>query len=217
MAGPLSDIAVLDLVCGAGVVPVLAIDDLDAVREVGAALCAGGLAVAEVTLRTASAAAAIRALADDADMLVGAGTVIRHEQVDLAREAGARFVVTPGFSASVVERCRELGMPVIPGVASATEIIAALDHGSELLKFFPAEASGGVAMLAAWHGPFPDVRFIPTGGVSSANAAAYLGLPSVAAVGGSWMVAPTLVRDRDFATISKLTAEAVRIAAEARA
>jgi 2-dehydro-3-deoxyphosphogluconate aldolase/(4S)-4-hydroxy-2-oxoglutarate aldolase len=170
-----------------------------------------------VTLRTRSAAAAIRALVDAGEMLVGAGTVLRHEQVDLAREAGARFVVTPGFSAAVVERCRELGMPVIPGVSSATEIIAALDHGSELLKFFPAEASGGVAMLQAWRAPFPNVRFVPTGGVSSANAAAYLDLPSVAAVGGSWMVTPELVGSGDFGAISRLAEQAVQLVAEARA
>jgi 2-dehydro-3-deoxyphosphogluconate aldolase/(4S)-4-hydroxy-2-oxoglutarate aldolase len=213
----MSDIDVLDLLCGAGVLPLLAIEDLDSVRKVGAALCAGGLAVAEVTLRTASAAAAIRALVDAGEMLVGAGTVIRHEQVDLAREAGARFVVTPGFSAAVVERCHELGMPVIPGVASATEIIAALDHGNELLKFFPAEASGGVATLRAWRGPFPNVRFVPTGGVSSANAGAYLSLPSVVAVGGSWMVTPELVESGDFLAISRLAEQAVQLAAEARA
>jgi 2-dehydro-3-deoxyphosphogluconate aldolase/(4S)-4-hydroxy-2-oxoglutarate aldolase len=213
----MGDIDVLDLLCGAGVLPVLAIEDLDSVRKVGTALCAGGLAVAEVTLRTRSAAAAIRALVDAGEMLVGAGTVLRHEQVDLAREAGARFVVTPGFSAAVVERCRERGVPVIPGVSSATEIIAALDHGSELLKFFPAEASGGVAMLQAWRAPFPNVRFVPTGGVSSANAAAYLDLPSVAAVGGSWMVTPELVGSGDFGAISRLAEQAVQLVAEARA
>jgi len=212
----MGDIDVLDLLCAAGVLPVLAIEDLDSVRKVGAALCAGGLAVAEVTLRTRSAAAAIRALVDAGEMLVGAGTVLRHEQVDLAPEAGARFVVTPGFSAAVVERCRELEMPVIPGVASATEIIAALDHGSELLKFFPAEASGGVAMLQAWRAPFPNVRFVPTGGVSSANAAAYLVLPSVSAVGGSWMVTPELVSSGDFGAISRLAEQAVQLVAEAR-
>jgi 2-dehydro-3-deoxyphosphogluconate aldolase/(4S)-4-hydroxy-2-oxoglutarate aldolase len=143
--------------------------------------------------------------------------VVRPEQVEVARDAGARFVVMPGFSARVVERCRAVGMPVIPGVATATEVIAALEHDVELLKFFPAEASGGVEAMRALHGPFPDVRFIPTGGVTSANAADYLGLPSVVAVGGSWMVAPALVRDGDFAAVSKLAAEAVAIAAGALA
>src|ERR1019366_4457458 len=149
------------------------------------------------------------------DLLVGAGTVTRPDQVDLARDAGARFVVLPGFSARVGDRCRELGMPVVPGISTATDVISALDHGCELLKFFPAEASGGLEMIRALQGPFPQVRFIPTGGVNAANAGAYLRLPSVVAVGGSWMVAPALLRDRDFASVSRLAAEAVRIAAEA--
>ena len=160
------------------------------------ALKRGGLPVAEVTFRTEASIRALGALAGDGELLVGAGTVIRPEQVDLARDAGARFVVTPGFSPRVVERCRELAMPVIPGVSTASEVIAALDHGCELLKFFPAEASGGAATIRALAGPFPHVRFIPTGGVSAANAPVYLRLPSVAAVGGSWMVAPTLLRAR---------------------
>jgi 2-dehydro-3-deoxyphosphogluconate aldolase / (4S)-4-hydroxy-2-oxoglutarate aldolase len=215
MAGALSD--VLEQLCARGVVPVVVVDDLDVARSLGDALKAGGLPVAEVTFRTAAAADALRVLALDPDLLVGAGTVVRPEQVDLAASAGARFVVTPGFSTRVVARCRELDMPVIPGVATATEVIEALDHGCELLKFFPAETSGGLAMLRALHGPFPEVRFIPTGGIGRANAAEYLGLASVAAVGGSWMVAGELVRAGDFATVSKLAAESVRIAAEARA
>ena len=131
----------------------------------------------------------MRLLADERRLLVGAGTVVRPEQVDLAVEAGARFIVMPGFSPGVVERCRELDVLVIPGVATATEVIAALDHGLELLKLFPAQVAGGVALLRSLQGPFPGVRWIPTGGVSAANAASYLALPSVAAVGGSWMVA----------------------------
>ena len=148
-------------------------------------------------------------------MLVGAGTVVRPEQVDAAVEAGARFVVTPGFSARVVGRCRELGVPVIPGVATATDVIAALDHGLKLLKFFPAEAAGGIAALKALAGPFPGVRWIPTGGISATNAASYLALPSVAAVGGSWMVAPDLIAQRDFGAVTRLAREAVSLGAEA--
>lgn len=208
---------VLELLCARGVIPVVVADDLSRVRPLGNALKAAGLPVAEVTFRTTAAVDALRLLAQDPDLLVGAGTVVRPEQVEVARDAGARFVVMPGFSARVVERCRAVGMPVIPGVATATEVIAALEHDVELLKFFPAEASGGVEAMRALHGPFPDVRFIPTGGVTSANAADYLGLPSVVAVGGSWMVAPALVRDGDFAAVSKLAAEAVAIAAGALA
>lgn len=205
---------VLELLCARRVVPVVVLDDLDQARPLGDALKAGGLAVAEVTFRTAVALEALRLLAADPDLLVGAGTVVRAEQVDQAMAAGARFVVMPGFSADVVRRCRELEMPVVPAVATPTELIAALDQGIQLLKFFPAEASGGLTMLRALHAPFPEVRFIPTGGVTSANAPAYLGLPYVAAVGGSWMVAPELVRNGDFEGVTRLSAEAVGIAAE---
>ena len=212
----MSEQDVLGLVCAGGVVPVIVAEDADLVRGLAAALKTGRLPVAEVTFRTPAALAALGLLAEDGDIVVGAGTVTRPEQVDLARDAGARFVVLPGFSARVVDRCRELGMPVVPGISTATDVISALDHGCELLKFFPAEASGGLEMIRALQGPFPQVRFIPTGGVTAANAGAYLRLPSVVAVGGSWMVAPALLRDRDFASVSRLAAEAVSIAAEAR-
>jgi len=215
MARPLSHAEPLALACAGGVIPLVpALEVGDAVR-LGAALKAGGLPVAEVTLRAPGALDVLRTLAADDDLLVGAGTVVRAEQVDQARDAGARFVVTPGVSRPVLERCGELRMPVLPGVATATEIIAALDHGLALLKLFPAEACGGVATLKAFAGPFPDVRFVPTGGVTAENAARYLSLPSVAAIGGSWMAAPAL--SGDFASVSRLAAEAVRIAAEVRA
>jgi 2-dehydro-3-deoxyphosphogluconate aldolase/(4S)-4-hydroxy-2-oxoglutarate aldolase len=207
---------VLSLVCAVGVVPVIVAEDVDLVRGLSAALKRGSLPVAEVTLRTPASLAALSLLAADGDVVVGAGTVTRPEQVDLARDAGARFVVLPGFSARVVDRCRELDMPVVPGISTATDVISALDHECELLKFFPAAASGGPEMIGALQGPFPQVRFIPTGGVNAANAGTYLRLPSVAAVGGSWMVAPALLRDRDLASVSRLAEEAVRLAAKAR-
>jgi 2-dehydro-3-deoxyphosphogluconate aldolase/(4S)-4-hydroxy-2-oxoglutarate aldolase len=207
---------VLGLVCAGGVVPVIVAEDADLVRGLAAALKTGRLPVAEVTFRTPAALAALGLLAEDGDIVVGAGTVTRPEQVDLARDAGARFVVLPGFSARVVDRCRELGMPVVPGISTATDVISALDHGCELLKFFPAEASGGLEMIRALQGPFPQVRFIPTGGVSAANAPVYLRLPSVVAVGGSWMVAPALLREGDWASVSRLAEEAVLVAAQAR-
>jgi 2-dehydro-3-deoxyphosphogluconate aldolase / (4S)-4-hydroxy-2-oxoglutarate aldolase len=193
------------------IIPVVVIEELEAARPLAEALDQGGLPVAEVTFRTETAADAVRLLADETRLLVGAGTVVRPEQVDLAVEAGARFIVTPGLSPRVVERCRELDVLVIPGVATATEVIAALDHGLDLLKLFPAEVAGGVALLRALQGPFPGVRWIPTGGVSQANAAAYLALPSVAAVGGSWMVPPELIAARDHATMTRLAREAVRL------
>ncbi len=193
------------------IIPVVVIEELATARPLAEALEQGGLPVAEVTFRTEVAADAVRLLAHEKRLLVGAGTVVRPEQVDLAVEAGARFIVMPGLSPRVVERCRELDVLVIPGVATATEVIAALDHGLDLLKLFPAQVAGGVALLRALQGPFPGVRWIPTGGVSAANAASYLALPSVAAVGGSWMVASELIAARDFATVTRLAREAVRL------
>ena len=203
----------MQAVLGGRVVPVVVLDDLETAVPVASALADGGLPVAEITFRTAAAAAAIGRIAAETDALVGAGTVVRPEQVDEAVDAGARFVVTPGLSVRVIERCRELEVPVIPGVATATEVIAAVHQGLDLLKLFPAEAAGGTTLLRALRGPFPDVRFVPTGGISAANAAAYLALPSVAAVGGSWMVTPELIAARDFARITHLAREAVSIAA----
>jgi 2-dehydro-3-deoxyphosphogluconate aldolase / (4S)-4-hydroxy-2-oxoglutarate aldolase len=211
-----SDDGVLELLCAHGVVPVLVADELAGVSQLGEALRDGGLPLVEVTFRTPAAVEALRLLARDAGLLVGAGTVVRPEQVDAAHAAGARFVVTPGFSPRVVDRCRALALPVVPGIATATELIAAADHGIDLVKFFPAEAGGGVAMVRALHGPFPGVRFIPTGGIDATNAPGYLAVRAVAAVGGSWMVAPTLLRDRDFASITRLAAEAVQLAVRAR-
>jgi len=205
---------VLRAVLGGRVVPVVVLEELETAVPVASALQAGGLPVAEVTFRTAIAVDAISRIAGDTDVLVGAGTVVRPEQVDEAVAAGARFIVTPGLSLRVIERCRELDVLVIPGVATATEVIAALDQGLDVLKLFPAEAAGGIALLRALRGPFPDVRFVPTGGISAANAALYLALPSVAAVGGSWMVAPELVAARDYAAVTRLAREAATLASE---
>lgn len=207
---------VLERVCAHGVVPVVVIDDLARVEGLGGALKRGGLPLAEVTFRTGEAIDALRMLALDADLIVGAGTVVRPEQVNAAQAAGAKFVVMPGFNRRVVDRCREIAMPVIPGICTPSEVIAALESGIELMKFFPAEASGGTEMLRALSAPFPEIRLIPTGGVNSENAASYLRLPEVAAVGGSWMVARELLRDGDFESIARLSAEAVKIVGEAR-
>ena len=205
----------LDLVLARRVIPVVVLETVETALPLARALAAGGLPVVEVTFRTAAAADAIRVIASETDLLVGAGTVVRPDQVDAAVGAGARFVVMPGFSAPVVARCAELGVPVIPGVATASEVIAALGHGLPVLKLFPVEAVGGIPLLKALAGPFPDVRFVPTGGVSAANLSAYLTLANVAAVGGSWMVAPELVAAGDFDAIQRLTAEAVALAEEA--
>jgi 2-dehydro-3-deoxyphosphogluconate aldolase/(4S)-4-hydroxy-2-oxoglutarate aldolase len=202
---------VIDSLLGRRVIPVVVVRDVAVAHPLGEALAAGGLPVAEVTFRTAAAEAALRVLAET-DLLVGAGTVLHPELVDRAVEAGARFVVTPGFSDAVVSRCAELGVPVIPGVATASEVMAALAHGLDVLKLFPAGVAGGPALLRALAGPFPDVRFVPTGGVSAASMADYLRLSCVAAVGGSWMVAPSLLEAGDFAEVTRLTTEAVALA-----
>ncbi|HLU33165.1 MAG TPA: bifunctional 4-hydroxy-2-oxoglutarate aldolase/2-dehydro-3-deoxy-phosphogluconate aldolase [Natronosporangium sp.] len=194
-------------------VPVIVIEDAGAAPRLAEALVAGGLRVAEVTFRTAGAQAALAAIAADQRLLVGAGTVVRPEQVDQAVAAGARYIVSPGFSPAVVRRCQELGVPALPGVATATEIQTAVAAGVEVLKFFPAEPLGGVGMLKALAAPFPGVRFVPTGGIRAAQLADYLALPSVLAVGGSWMVAAKLIEAGDWDEITRLTAEAVRLAA----
>lgn len=195
-------------------VPVIVIEDPGAARPLGEALAAGGLRCAEVTFRTAAAEAALAAMAEDPRLLVGAGTVVRPDQVDRAVAAGARFIVSPGFSPAVVRHCAQVGVPVVPGVATATEIQAAREEGLDLLKFFPAEPLGGLAMLKALAAPFPGVRFVPTGGITAAQLGDYLAHPSVAAVGGSWMVAPTLIAAGAWDEITRLTADAVAIAAK---
>ena len=196
------------------VVPVIVLADPDRAEDLADALVAGGLHLAEVTFRTPAAAEAIRRMAKHPDLVVGAGTVVRTEQVDQAADAGAQFIVSPGLSRTVVARARERGLDVLPGVVTPSEVIAALDLGINTMKFFPAAQYGGVATLRALAAPFPGVRFVPTGGVSPANLADYLSLPTVPAVGGSWMVRPDLVDSGDFAAVTALTAEAVRASAD---
>jgi 2-dehydro-3-deoxyphosphogluconate aldolase/(4S)-4-hydroxy-2-oxoglutarate aldolase len=170
------------------IVPVVVIERADRAVGLGEALVAGGIPVAEVTLRTAAGIDAIAAMAGNPDLLVGAGTVLTADQVDRAVDAGARFIVSPGFSPRVVERALERGVDVVPGTVTPTEIMAALDMGLTTLKFFPANVYGGAPALKALGAPFGGVRFIPTGGVSAANIGEFLALENVAAVGGSWMV-----------------------------
>jgi len=192
------------------VVPVAIVEDVTHAEPLARALVAGGLPCVEVTMRTPAAEAVLARMAEDPRLLVGAGTVVRPDQVERVVAAGARFVVTPGFSPSVVAACREAGVPVIPGVATATEVVMGLDAGLDVLKFFPAEAAGGVRSLAALSAPFAGTRFIPTGGISLHNAAGYLEHSSVLAVGGSWMVAPALLATGDFAGIEQRAHEAAR-------
>jgi 2-dehydro-3-deoxyphosphogluconate aldolase/(4S)-4-hydroxy-2-oxoglutarate aldolase len=197
------------------VIPVVVLDDPARASLLADSLVAGGLPVAEVTFRTAAAEEAIGLLAARGDVLVGAGTVLTVEQVDRAVAAGAAFVVSPGLSRSVVERCHELGVPAVPGAVTASEVQAALELGVRVVKFFPAGTSGGPAAIAALAAPFGDVRFVPTGGVGPGNLAEYLALASVVAVGGSWMVPRDLLRAGNGDGIRELTAAAVAIAAAA--
>jgi 2-dehydro-3-deoxyphosphogluconate aldolase/(4S)-4-hydroxy-2-oxoglutarate aldolase len=195
----------------ARLVPVVVLDDARDAAPLAGALVAGGLPVAEVTFRTSAAADAIRAMADRGDILLGAGTVLTPAQVDEAVAAGASYVVSPGLSRAVVERCREHGILALPGAVTATEIQAALELGLDTVKFFPAGTSGGAPAIAALAGPFGGVRFIPTGGIGPANLHEYLAIDTVAAVGGSWMVPRDRIRAGDFETVQRLTADAVAL------
>jgi len=201
----------LDRLAAHRLVPVVVIDDAADAGPLAAALVAGGLPVAEVTFRTAAAADAVRAMADRGDVLVGAGTVLTPDQVDAAVAAGARYIVSPGTSRAVVERCAELGVPALPGAVTATEVQAALELGCTTVKFFPAGTSGGPAAVAALAAPFGGVRFVPTGGIGPATVADYLALPSVVAVGGSWMVPRDRIRAGDLDAVRALTAQAVAL------
>lgn len=194
-----------------GVVPIIVLDDPNDAVPLVRTLVDVGLPCAEVTFRTAAAAEAIgRIAAELPDVLLGAGTVLRPEQVDEARAAGARFILTPGFNPRVVERCQKRDVPVFPGVCTPTDIEAALERGLSVLKFFPAEALG-VRYLKALTGPYPDVRYLPTGGIHGGNLAAWLALPQVVACGGSWMVPRNRIRDRDFDHVRREVAGAVDI------
>lgn len=212
----MSPLGPLEGIARARVVPVVVVDDAAQGVLVASALRDGGLPVAEVTFRTAGARAAIEAIAREVpDVLVGAGTVVTAAQVDEAIDAGARFLVSPGLSAAVVRRAQELGVPVVPGVATPSDVIAALDLGLDVVKLFPANVVGGPAAVKAFSAPFPGLRFVPTGGVSAANLLDYLALPAVLAAGGSWMVDAALVRGGDTAEITRRTREAVALAATA--
>lgn len=209
--------AVFDQLGEIGLVPVVTIDAPDHAEPLGAALLAGGLPCAEITFRTAAAPAAIRALTDaHPEMLVGAGTVRTVEQAEAAVAAGGRFVVTPGFDETVVEWCQTHGVPVAPGVMTPTEINMAVRRGLRFLKFFPAGAAGGVGALTAIADAYPDLRFMPTGGIDADNLADYLRLPIVAACGGSWVTPRASIAEGDVARIQQLAADAVAIVRRTR-
>ena len=193
-----------------GIVPVVRLDRVEDALPLGRALIAGDLPVAEITFRTDAAEAAIRRLTSELpELFVGAGTVLTTEQAERALAAGAKFIVSPGFNSRIVEFCTQRGATVIPGINSPTQIEMALEHGLSVLKFFPAEASGGIEMVKSLAAPFGSVRYIPTGGVNEKNLAAYLAIPQVLACGGSWMVKPELLKTGKFDEVTRLSRQAV--------
>jgi 2-dehydro-3-deoxyphosphogluconate aldolase / (4S)-4-hydroxy-2-oxoglutarate aldolase len=197
------------------IIPVVTIHEAKSADALIEALTAGGLSCAEVTFRTDAALAAIKKIGKRDDVILGAGTVLKREQVSLAVENGACFIVSPGFNPKVVQFCIENHIPVVPGVSNPTDIEMALDFGLELVKFFPAEAFGGIKTLKAISGPYTMMRFIPTGGIGPNNLVEYLSHPKVPACGGTWMVKPELIRKKDFEAITRLTKEAVQLAGQA--
>lgn len=196
-----------------GIIPVIKINDAEKAVPLAHALCAGGLPAAEVTFRTPAAAEAIRRIrAEVPAVCVCAGTVLNAETAERAVEAGAEAVISPGTNPAVVKWCLEMGVPVIPGCATPTEVEACMRMGLDFVKLFPAEVVGGVAMLKALSGPYSHMAFMPTGGVSPENAAAYLAQKNVVCCGGSWMVPEKLLESGDFAAIERLARAAAEIA-----
>lgn len=192
--------------------PVIVIDDATGAAPLAEALVAGGLPCAEVTFRTHAAAEAIRRMVDtQPDMLVGAGTVLTIQQAAAAREAGARFIVSPGLNPVVVDYCLEQEIPVFPGVCTPTEVEAGLQRGLKVLKFFPAEPAGGLAYLKAISAPYTGIEFIPTGGINAEKLPAYLSFDAVVACGGSWMAPGAWIREGRFDQIREETAKAVKV------
>ncbi len=201
---------VLEQISKIGIVPVIAINDAKDAKPLAKALCDGGLPCAEVTFRTAAAEAAIKEMADNfPEMLVGAGTVLTTEQVDQAVNAGAKFIVSPGLNPKVVKYCVDKNIPVVPGCANPSDVEQAIELGLEVVKFFPAEAAGGIAMIKAMAAPYTNMKFMPTGGISAKNLKEYLDFGKIIACGGSWMVKPELVEAGEFDQITALTREAV--------
>ncbi|MGM9381582.1 bifunctional 4-hydroxy-2-oxoglutarate aldolase/2-dehydro-3-deoxy-phosphogluconate aldolase [Streptomyces antibioticus] len=214
MASPLPSSAagasVLDLT---PVLPVVVVRDADDAVPLARALVAGGLPAIEVTLRTPAALDAVRRIsAEVPEAVVGAGTVITPEQVTACVAAGARFLVSPGWTDGLLAAMRASGVPFLPGVSTATEVVALLERGVREMKFFPAQAAGGTAYLRSLAGPLPQARFCPTGGVGPDNAAEYLSLPNVGCVGGSWMVPAEAVATRDWGRVEELARGAAALA-----
>ena len=196
----------------APVIPVIVLHDVAHAVPLARALVAGGIRMLEVTLRTPQGLACIEAIAREVpEAVAGAGTVRTAAEAAAVARAGARFAVSPGYTRAVGQACKEAGLPLLPGVATGSEIMMAQEDGLTELKFFPALQAGGSAMLKAWHGPFGDITFCPTGGISTANAAEFLGLPNVACVGGSWLTPADAIAAGDWGRITALALTASQL------
>jgi len=215
MAGRWSDggkPSAVEVMQDAPVIPVIVLTDVAHAVPLARALVQGGIRMLEVTLRTPVALACIEKIAKEVpEAVVGAGTVRSAADAQAAAMAGARFAVSPGYTHAIGKACHDLALALLPGVATGSEILAAQEDGYTALKFFPAMQAGGPAMLKAWHGPFNDVKFCPTGGVTPANAGEFLALPNVACVGGSWLTPGEAVARGDWARITQLAGEAARL------
>ncbi|EOV4649140.1 bifunctional 4-hydroxy-2-oxoglutarate aldolase/2-dehydro-3-deoxy-phosphogluconate aldolase [Vibrio parahaemolyticus] len=197
------------------VIPVIAIDKVEDIIPLGKVLAENGLPAAEITFRSAAAAEAIRLLREtQPDMLIGAGTVLNREQAIAAKEAGATFIVSPGFNPNTVKACQEIGIDIVPGVNNPSTVEAALEMGLTTLKFFPAEASGGINMVKSLLAPYTDIELMPTGGINPANIKDYLAIPRVLACGGTWMVDKKLIEAGNWEELARLTREAVALVNE---
>ena len=200
-----------------GVVPVVVLDDVKDALPLAKALTEGGLPCAEVTFRTEAAEESIKVMAEAyPDMVVGAGTVLTIEQVDAAVKAGAKFIVSPGFDLEIVDYCLEKEIPIFPGCVTPSEVAQAVKRGLKVVKFFPAEPAGGVAMIKAMAAPYHQLRFMPTGGIGTQNLKDYLEFDKIICCGGSWMVKADLIKNGEFEKICKLTKEAKELAKSIR-
>ena len=200
-----------------GVVPVVVLDDVKDALPLAKALTEGGLPCAEITFRTEAAEESIKVMAEAyPDMVVGAGTVLTIEQVNAAVKAGAKFIVSPGFDPEIVDYCLEKEIPIFPGCVTPSEVAQAVKRGLKVVKFFPAEPAGGVAMIKAMAAPYHQLRFMPTGGIGTLNLKDYLEFDKIICCGGSWMVKGDLIRNGEFEKICKLTKEAKELAKSIR-
>ncbi|EJE8554726.1 bifunctional 4-hydroxy-2-oxoglutarate aldolase/2-dehydro-3-deoxy-phosphogluconate aldolase [Vibrio vulnificus] len=194
------------------VIPVIAIDKAEDIIPLGKVLAENGLPAAEITFRSEAAVEAIRLLREtQPNMLIGAGTVLNREQAIAAKEAGATFIVSPGFNPNTVKACQEIGIDIVPGVNNPSTVEAALEMGLTTLKFFPAEASGGINMVKSLLAPYTDIELMPTGGINPANIKDYLAIPRVLACGGTWMVDKKLIEAGNWEELARLTREAVAL------